>query len=119
MADHQIDWVALLIKAEGRKTVYNNVVADAWLNVGKAQDALSPQGEATDQLVNMGIDVTMGATGANVTRQVLGILRQAGSEHTRAIAAFQAANKHMNSATNLVQMAVDKIRAARDTIGGV
>jgi len=116
MPDHQRDWGAMLRQAQRRHDVYAGVIVRLDTSLRDVKAALSPQGEATDQLVNMGIDMINGAPGSNVTRDVLGLCREGSNSHNTAI-------RHIVQAQNAISRALTQnmlvLARINDALGGI
>lgn len=120
MANHQFDWIALLAQAERRQNQYAALIVAMDNTLSTVEAMCSPQGEATDQLVQIGLDVTVGAPGSNVTREVLGLLREISpGDHTKVINATRNARNHLARALTHSIMVLSRIQRAADEIGGV
>jgi len=119
VADNQRDWQALLRQAQERHRVYAAVMVSVDLALKEAEAKLSPQGEATDQLVQMGLDVTKGAPGSNVTRDVLGLCREGANTHNKAIAQIHLARNNASRALTQNMLAVARINDAIGEVGGI
>lgn len=119
MADHQRDWIAILEQAKGRRTAYLNVQTSNLNKIDQVIGSLGFQGEATDQLTNVGTDLMLAARGSHATGDVTQMALQASREHQRAITLLTTAKKAINDAEGWMDRIITRIEDAQGDISGV
>jgi len=118
MADHQIDWAALLRVAETEQAAYatlSQTTSDTFRTAG----SVAATGGTLDRILNrMSGAVIEGAPSSNVAREVAQLVGQAKTEQRKATAAALRAQNSLRAANVIALAAAAKVKAAHDTILG-
>ncbi len=118
MADHQIDWAALLNAAQTEQAAYAALAETTSDTFGTCRSVSGAGGTLDDILNRMAAAVTQGAPSSNVAREVVSMLGQAKTEQHKAAAAAVQAQRSLRSANIIALGAAAKVKAAHDTIMG-
>jgi hypothetical protein len=118
MADHQAEWMRILGLSATRQSIYAGVVTGLGNQLSGVQAALSPQGEATDQIVQIGVDLTPVA-GARATKEIMAMAREVTNEHEKAIAIIENGRNRLSAAMVKSFYLVERIKRAAGDVGNL
>jgi hypothetical protein len=119
MADNRTAWIAILHSAKRRQEIYSGLIVKMDISLGQVQAMLSPSGEATDQMLNIGVDLSPVA-GSRATKDVMAAVKMvAPGDHNRAVAQIAAARTTLSRAHTHSMMILARIQRAIDEIGSV